>query len=213
MHNIEILRSTLETNLQKFATKIGKVQIGNKTQFPYGWRNAAKGRTVWRILEEIVIQNLQFRASELGFDKVEFATSEISVFDFRCKMTDIDIFVYVNIKSALLGGESNKDDLSKPQGLIDFFAENIDKNLFIAIFFIQFNDNDDISIEISKVSVFPIAWIPDIYVNPSNNGNLQSSKYKDISNAVKRTNQEFVDLLKVEILNANEKKHNKNSKQ
>jgi hypothetical protein len=213
MNEIEILRSTLETNLHKFATEIGKVQIGNKTQFPYGWRNAAKGRTVWRILEEIVIQNLQFRASELGFDKVEFSTSEISVFDFRCKMTDTDIFVYVNIKSALLGGESNKDDLSKPQGLIDFFAENIDKNLFIATFFIIFNETEDISIQLSKVTVFPIAWIPDIYVNPSNNGNLQSSKYKDISNAVKRTNQEFVDLLKVEILNANEKKRNKNSKQ
>jgi hypothetical protein len=108
MNDIETLRITLETNLQKFASEIGKVQIGNKTQFPYGWRNAAKGRTVWRILEEIVIQNLQFRATELGFDKVEFSTSEISVFDFRCKMTDIDVFGYVNIKSALLGGESNK---------------------------------------------------------------------------------------------------------
>jgi hypothetical protein len=91
--------------------------------------------------------------------------------------------------------------------------ENIDKNLFIATFFILFNETEDISIELSKVNVFPITWIPDIYVNPSNNGNLQSSKYKDISNAIRRTNQEFVDLLKVEILNANEKKRNKNSKQ
>ncbi|TAE76006.1 MAG: hypothetical protein EAZ85_00985 [Bacteroidetes bacterium] len=69
------------------------------------------------------------------------------------------------------------------------------------------------SIEISKVTVFPITWIPDVYVNPSNNGNLQSSKYKNIGNAIKRTNQEFIDLLKVEIINANEKKRNKNSKQ
>lgn len=212
MNDIETLRITLEINLQKFASEIGKVQIGNKTQFPYGWRNAAKGRTVWRILEEIVIQNLQFRASELGFDKVEFSTSEISVFDFRCKMTNSDVFVYVNIKSAVLGGKNNKDDLSKPQGLIEFFEENIEKNLFIATFFILFNEIEDISIEISKVVVFPITWIDDMYVNPSNNGNLQSSTYKDIENAVRRTNQEFIDLLKVEILNANEKKRNKNLK-
>lgn len=118
MEDIEIVRQTLETNLQKFASEIGKIQIGNKQQFPYGWRKAAKGRTVWRILEEITTQNLQFRARELGFDTVEFSESEVCVYDFRCKMIDTDAFVYINIKSALLDGKSNKDDLSKPQGLI-----------------------------------------------------------------------------------------------
>lgn len=66
------------------------------------------------------------------------------------------------------------------------------------------------SFEISKVTVFPINWISDIYINPSNNGNLQSSKYKNIENAIKRNNQTFVDLLKSEITNANNKKRDKN---
>lgn len=37
------------------------------------------------------------------------------------------------------------------------------------------------SIEITKAIVFPIAWIPDIYVNPSNNGNLITTS-EDFSN-------------------------------
>ena len=44
--------------------------------------------------------------------------------------------------------------------------------------------------------MFPTSWIPDIYVNPSNNGNLQSSKYKDIANAVRRTPEKFLEELK-----------------
>ena len=48
------------------------------------------------------------------------------------------------------------------------------------------------SIEITKAIVFPIAWIPDIYVNPSNNGNLQSAYYKDLGDAVKKTNSQFI---------------------
>ena len=51
------------------------------------------------------------------------------------------------------------------------------------------------TIELTKSVVFPAAWIPDIYVNPSNNGNLQSAYYKDIRDAVKRTNREFIPLL------------------
>ena len=43
--------------------------------------------------------------------------------------------------------------------------------------------------------VFPTAWIPDVYVNPSNNGNLQSSMYKRIETAIKRTPQEFLKCL------------------
>ncbi len=47
------------------------------------------------------------------------------------------------------------------------------------------------TIEINKATVFPVAWIKDIYVNPSNNGNLQSAYYKDISDAAKRSMPEL----------------------
>ena len=64
------------------------------------------------------------------------------------------------------------------------------------------------TIGLDKCIVFPTAWIPDVYVNPSNNGNLQSSRYKDLANAVKRTPEEFLKVL----IDANElarKKRNK----
>lgn len=48
------------------------------------------------------------------------------------------------------------------------------------------------TIEIVRAVVFPIAWIKDIYVNPSNNGNLQSAYYKDLNDAIYRTNEEFL---------------------
>ena len=51
------------------------------------------------------------------------------------------------------------------------------------------------TIGLEKCIVFPTAWIPDVYVNPSNNGNLQSSKYKDLAGAIRRTPQEFLKCL------------------
>ena len=51
------------------------------------------------------------------------------------------------------------------------------------------------TITLTDCHVMPIMWLPDIYVNPSNNGNLQSSKYKDVNEATIRTNTEFFDEL------------------
>ncbi len=65
---------------------------------------------------------------------------------------------------------------------------------------------DDMTVNIVECVVMPIGWIPDIYINPSNNGNLQSAKYKDVKSAIKRTNKEFIDLLEKEIENAKVKK-------
>ena len=93
----------------------------------------------------------------------------------------------------MLGGRSNKDDISKASGLIEFYRGNPNANLYIATFIISFNKN--MTIGLNRGVVFPVAWIPDIYVNPSNNGNLQSSMYKDINTAVKRTPQEFLECL------------------
>jgi len=203
---IEKLVKSVQISLDSLSRTIGKVTIGNKKQFPFGWRNAAKGRTVWRIIEEIVIQNLQANASSFNLSDVEF-TSEVAVYDFKCTINNHVVFV--NIKSSVLGGVSNKDDISKPQGLKAFFEEDINRNLFIATFFIKFNDDTEMSVEIDNISVFPVTWISDIYVNPSNNGNLQSSKYKSLDDATERTNQEFLQLLITEMKVAEKKKKKK----
>ena len=186
---IEVLRVGLQESFDLLVGKINKIQIGTKEQFPFGWRNSAKGRTVWRILEEIITQNLEQDHNDFKLQSVTPSDSEVSVFDFECKITGNNTPIYINIKSAVLGGRKNKDDISKGIGLKEFYAEDINKTFFVGTFFIKFND--DMSIEIDHATVFPIAWIKDIYVNPSNNGNLQSAYYKDINDAVKRSNTEF----------------------
>jgi len=65
------------------------------------------------------------------------------------------------------------------------------------------------SIEIDHVTVFPIVWIPDVYVNPSNNGNLQSAYYKNLDDAVKRTNEEFYSIFLDQLKLAKDKKNAK----
>lgn len=206
----EIIRRKLETALNEVSKSIGKIQIGTTSQFPYGWRKAAKGRTVWRILEEAITQNLEKRFKEFGFDEVNAADSEVGVYDFSGKFSGIDSSFHVNIKSAVVGGRTNKDDISKAIRLIEFFEKIPNNKLFIASFLIRFGD--DMSVTIDKAIVMPTAWLPDIYVNPSNNGNLQSSKYKLLDLAVKRTNEEFIYELRDEIEVARNKKEAKRKK-
>lgn len=189
---IEVLRAGLQESFDLLVNKINKIQIGTKEQFPFGWRKAAKGRTVWRILEELITQNLEQYHKEFKIESITPSDSEVSVFDFECKLIGNDTPIYINIKSAVLGGKKNKDDISKGVGLKEFYATDLTKTFFIGTFFIKFNE--DMTIEIDGATVFPIAWIKDIYINPSNNGNLQSAYYKNIDDAVRRSNAEFHEL-------------------
>ena len=198
----------LTTCLADLIQRIGKVNIGKPEQFPYGWRKAAKGRTVWRIVEELITQNLENKHTDIGIDAVEPSDSEVSVYDMKCTVSDLAP-MYINIKSAVSGRDNSKDDISKGEKLKAFYDEDPSRDFFVATFFIKFNE--DMSIEIDGVSVFPIAWLKtdDIYVNPSNNGNLQAKYYKDIAYASKRTNKTFIPLLSKAIKAANKKKADK----
>lgn len=189
----ERTRERLQDTLNKLIRKIGRIQIGTRAQFPFGWRKAAKGRTVWRILEEAITQNLENNFQELGLSKMVSSDSEVSVYDCQLRIAGESRDVFLNVKSAVEGGRTNKDDISKAEGLQAFYTEDINRQLFIATFVIRFDD--DMHIALTNCHVLPIAWLPDIYVNPSNNGNLQSSKYKDLDAATRRSNREFFTLL------------------
>lgn len=78
----EALQIKLQASLDTLIGKIGRIQIGTKEQFPLGWRKAAKGRTVWRILEEVITQNLEKYYSELGITSITASDSEVTVYDF-----------------------------------------------------------------------------------------------------------------------------------
>ena len=120
---VEIERKYLEDKLNVLIRNIGNIPIANTRIMPYGWRKAANGRTVWRIVEEVISQGLESQANDLGFDSVHPADSEVGVYDFRF-CYDGNKESYVNIKSSVKGGRSNKDDISKAAGLIDFYKKN-----------------------------------------------------------------------------------------
>lgn len=189
---VEEEREFLENKLNELIKHIGYIPIANKKIMPYGWRKSAKGRTVWRIVEEVINQGIESQCKNLGFDSVTPAESEVCIYDFKFSCLG-NTTSYVNIKSAVVGVKSSKDDISKAEKLIEFYNNNPNANLYIATFEIKFNT--DLTIGFNKCTVFPTAWLPDIYVNPSNNGNLQSSMYKQIQTAVKRTPSEFYKCL------------------
>lgn len=203
LKEVEMLRDSLEGSLSKLLQKVGKIQIGKKEQFPYGWRKAAKGRTVWRIIEEIITQNLEKHHKEFGITEVVPADSEVSVYDMQCRFSG-HAPLFINIKSAVEGKKRTKDDISKAKGLADFYSKNPSNIFMIATFLIKFDDN--MTVKLTKAIVMPVAWIPDVYVNPSNNGNLQSSYAKDLDKAIKRTNASFINELHAAIEIAAEKK-------
>lgn len=204
IEDAELHRQALEVCLRRLIAKIGEVPIGVPGQLPYGWRKAGKGRTVWRILEEIISQNLENSAEELGLHDFQPASSEVGVYDFSFRFADSKP-IFVNIKSAVHGRAPSKDDVSKADKLIQFFENTPELTLFIATVEIAFLV-DPVRIELKNCYVVPTAWLPDIYVNPSNNANLQSSRYKDLDSCTRRTRDEFIVLLKQKLEEARTKR-------
>lgn len=197
IEHTELYRADLESRLRLLIKNIGEVPIGTSNQFPFGWRKAAKGRTVWRIIEELISQNLEAKGEKIGLYDFQPAKSEVGVYDFSFRFEKSNN-IYINIKSAVSGVRTNKDDISKAEKLIEFFKNTPNPTLFIATIEIAFKINP-LRIELNNCYVIPVTWLPDVYVNPSNNGNLQSSKYKEIDHAVKRGKAEFLKLLEAQI--------------
>ena len=204
IEDAELHRRRLEDALRTLIRNIGEVPIGVYGQFPFGWRKAGKGRTVWRILEELISQNLESQAARLKLHDFRPADSEVGVYDFSFCFDDSKP-IFVNIKSAVRGRSASKDDISKADKLISFFESTPELTLFIATIEIDFHV-DPLRIELANCYVVPTAWLPDLYVNPSNNANLQSSKYKDIDSSVRRTRVEFISLLKDKLEDARAKR-------
>jgi hypothetical protein len=210
LQNVERIRAGLETALNELIQDIATLQIFPPDRFPLGWRKAAKGRTVWRLLEEMITQNLEVKHQDIGIQSFSPATSEVGVYDFIFSL-DGQERVFVNIKSAIKGERLSKDDISNARKLEEFFSADATRILLIATFEIEFLAN--MTLQINKCTVLPVMWIPDIYVNPSNNANLQSSRYKSIQTATRRTGLEFLELLRGEIKKADEKGAAKRLKQ
>jgi hypothetical protein len=193
----------IRTSLNAVCNGLGPIQIGSNEQFPDGWGKAAKGRTVWRIVEEAIKQNLKKDSEKLGVDEVTPSESESSIYDVSLRIPNITPVLFLNFKAAVDGNETEKGDISKAGKLIEFYDEGATRQLIIVTFVISFHDN--MTIQINRCLVTPIAWLPDIYVNPSNNGNLQCSQPETLEDATRRSNQAFLKLLKRAISTAKRK--------
>ena len=197
----------LQESMSSLIKDIGVIKIGTKELFPYGWRKAAKGRTVWRLVEEVIVQNLEKNPSKYGLQNVKPATSEVGVYDLELSFKDIKQPIFINIESSVKNARKNKDDISKAVGLIDFLKNNPKSLIFLITIELDFSENMEILL--SNSFVMPTVWLPDVYVNPSNNGNLQSSKYKELETAIQRNNEQFlVELIKAKEI-ADEKRRQK----
>ena len=201
------ISNLLQKTFEKLISNIQQISIGDRNIFPYGWRKSAKGRTVWRLIEEAIVQNLEYEPWKYNLKSVTPAESEVGIFDLALKYEGIDKKIYINIKSSVKNGRKNKDDISKAIGLIDFVTQHPDDFIFIITIEIDFSDS--MNVLLTNAFIMPTPWLPDIYVNPSNNGNLQSSKYKDINLGIRRTNQEFLNELRIAKEVADQKKKRK----
>ena len=204
IEEVERCRAALEGMLHKLLALIGVVPIGTADQFPFGWRKSAKGRTVWRLLEELISQNLELRASDLGMQDFMPAASEVGVYDFSFRLEDSEE-IFVNVKSSIKARRESKDDISKAKGLEAWYAADPTSILLVSTIGIEFLE-EPMGLRFVSAAVVPVMWIPDIYVNPSNNGNLQSSKYKDLDSACRRTGTEFLTELRSAIQVADAKR-------
>jgi hypothetical protein len=168
--------------------------IGGPEHFPDGWQRAAKGRTVWRIAELAVLQNLKRIAESEGLVDFTQAETETHPFDFHCRIARVGE-TQVNLKTytdrARKGGN---EDVSKALRLLDFMQSYPEVVLLLASVKIEFHD-DPFGIQIGQPSVVPLAWLGDIYVNGSSNKNLMTASARRPDACIERSHAEFRDLV------------------
>jgi len=190
----------VDTALANVLSAIGGWEVVPKELVPLGLGRAAKGRTVWRLVEEVVKQNLQVRAEELGLADVTVPEDEVGPYDCVVSTGELPS-VHLNLKAAGTSGRANKDDVSKAEAIEEFYRSGGDDALLcVAVVKLEFVET---RIEFRGHQLFNVAWIPDIYVNPSNN-NLQSSKYR--TDRTERTNIDFLALLEAQLAAAHAKR-------
>jgi hypothetical protein len=196
----------LASSLNKLLRRIRRIQIGTPKQFPDGWGRAAKGRTVWRIVEEAVVQNLKKHRASLGLAVAEVAPREVDIYDVKIRFKNSTIELFLNLKTYAAGLETKKGDISKAKRIIEFFDQDVARQLFIVRLVIRFSA--DMCIEIKECLVVPITWLPDIDVNYHNH-NLQCRQPKTLGGVTRRTNSKFVAALQHAIRIADAKRQKK----
>ncbi|MFY9463328.1 MAG: hypothetical protein WAP52_04050 [Candidatus Sungiibacteriota bacterium] len=191
LHNKEVIKiihdaefmSALFRNLLNI---LPSFDITNKKILPYGLKPHT--RSVSWLVEQVIVQQMKYRAKELGVQDVNFNLPDTCLHD--CEIDADGKRYYVNVKIHNMDGKENKNDIAAVEKLYFQYTANPEYNLFYACFGIRF---ENIRVHFNKdyLVVFSPQFMP-IYVNPRND-KIQATYHHDMA---LRTRKEFLELLK-----------------
>ena len=90
--------------------------------FPYGLE-FTNARAIWKIVEEITKQNLRHYAQQLGL-RYEEPVGALDIMDCILHFDNYPHPIYVNVKASMATSTSTNNDVSKAEGLFNFFRAN-----------------------------------------------------------------------------------------
>ena len=160
--------------------------ITDKKILPYGLK--AHTRSVSWLVEQVIIQQLKFRAKDFGIDEVNFNLPDTCLHD--CEINALGRKYYVNVKVHNVDGKENKNDIAAVEKLYFQYTANQNYDLMYACFGIRF-ENIKILFEQKYMVLFSPQFLP-IYVNPRNDKIQATYRHTEIF----RTRRQFLKLLK-----------------
>lgn len=176
----------LEAIFRNLLKILPNFDITDKNILPYGLKPHT--RSVSWLVEQVIVQQLKFRAKELKIDDVNFNLPDTCLHD--CEIIVDGKKYYVNVKIHNMDGKENKNDISAVEKLYFQYVTNQKYNLIYACFGIRF-ENIKVCFDKDYVILFSPQFMP-IYINPRND-KIQATYRHDI---ILRTRKNFLELLK-----------------
>ncbi len=176
----------LESVFKNLLMVLPNFNITDEKILPYGLKPHT--RSVSWLVEQVIVQQMKFRAKELKIDDVNFDLPDTCLHD--CEIESKGKRYYVNIKIHNIKSKENKNDIAAVEKLYFQYITNLNYNLIYACFGISF---ENVKIDFSKdyLVLFSPQFMP-IYVNPRND-KIQATYHHD---QIFRNRKEFLELLK-----------------
>ena len=188
-NDINLIKEEL-SNMKDFFTRVIQIvpdfDITDPKILPYGLKPHT--RSVSWIVEQVIVQQAKFNATQLGVKDVDFELPDTSLHDCIVLENELEKY-YVNIKITS-SQRKNKNDIAAVEKLYMQYQTNPDYRLIYAIFRFGFN-NTRISFVQDSIHTFSPQFLP-IYVNPRND-KIQAQYYAPVE---ERSREEFLTLLR-----------------
>jgi len=181
----------LEEGFHKLMNKIKHFNILSKELVPEGLKPHT--RSISWLAEQVFKQQARKNLSEIGFESLIDADSDIESFDCKVNINGRDVLVNLKV-SAAKSKNGSRNDINKAYKLLKMFEYDEDTLLYYVIIKITFENTDVILVD-GTPTVFYVPWIHEVYVNPSNH-HLQANYELPMK---KRTVAEFIRLIDEEI--------------